>query len=46
MLEHINKSMFVMGGGINYLLSNSNYNKINITTKISLVKLDLFFVVF
>ena len=45
MLEHINKSMFVMGG-INYLLSNSNYNKINITTKISLVKLDLFFVVF
>ena len=28
MLEHINKPMFVMGGDINYLLDNSNYNKI------------------
>ena len=33
MLEHINKSMFVMGGGINYLLSNNSDNYINITTK-------------
>ena len=32
MLEHINKSMFVMGG-INYLLSNSSDNYIKITTK-------------
>ena len=25
MLENINKPMFVMGGGINYLLDNINY---------------------
>ncbi len=37
MLEHINKPMFVMGGGINYLLDNNN-EYINITTKISLVR--------
>ena len=32
MLEHINKPMFVMGGGINYLLDN-NDKYIKITTK-------------
>ena len=36
MLEHINKPMFVMGGGINYLLDNKIDNYVNITTKISL----------
>ena len=32
MLEHINKPMFVRGGGINYLLDNIN-KYIRITTK-------------
>ena len=32
MLEHINKPMFVMWGGINYLLDN-NDKYIKITTK-------------
>ena len=29
MLNHINKPMFVMGGGINYLLDNNDYNKLD-----------------
>ena len=33
MVKSINKPMFVMGGGINYLLDNNSNKYIKITTK-------------
>ena len=33
MVKIVNKPMFVMGGGINYLLSNKINNYVKITTK-------------
>ena len=36
MVKNSDKPMFVMGGGINYLLDNKIDNYVNITTKISL----------
>ena len=46
MLEHINKPMFVMGVGINYLLDNSNYTNIKDNYKDKFSKGLNYFVVF
>ena len=46
MLEHINKPMFVMGGGINYLLDNINYINVKYNYKDKFSKGLNYFVVF
>ena len=46
MVKNGNKPMFVMGGGINYLLNNNNYNNIKCNYKDKFSKGLNFFVVF
>ena len=46
MVKNSNKPMFVRGGGINYLLDNSNYNNIKYNYKDKFSKGLNFFVVF
>ena len=46
MVKSINKPMFVMGGGINYLLDNNNYNNIKYNYKDKFSKGLNYFVVF